>query len=141
MDLNITEKLNNDEINELRKRVYSFAEQMFFSGLSTGRELNREPLQEKTEIYIKDRLSYMTSYLIRDDVWKVMPAQGYNDDPNICVPEFEPLSSEFKGDVDKMKDMATDIYAAVNNTSDQNKPDWAINATKPDWINEKKPFK
>lgn len=140
MDLNIEQKLNEDEINELKKRVYSFAEQMFFSGLSTGRELNREPLQEKTETYIKDRLSYMTSYFIRDDVWKVMPAQGYNPDPNIKVPEFNPIS-EFKGDVDKMKGMASDIYGVVNSSSDQNKPDWAKNEEKPEWVGEKKPFK
>lgn len=141
MKINLVDKLTPEEINELQKRAYSFAEQMFFSGLSTGRELNREPLQEKTEKYIRDRLSYMTSYFIRDDVWEIMPPQGYNPNPNIEVPEFNISESEFKGDVEKMMGMAKDTVGVIAETADNNRPDWSKDELKPSWADDKRPFK
>ena len=71
MNLDLENRLTPEEINELRKRAFSYAEQMFFEGISVGRELNREPLQEKTEKFIKDKLSAMSKFIINDDVWKI----------------------------------------------------------------------
>ena len=41
MNLDLENRLTPEEINELRKRAFSYAEQMFFEGISVGRELNR----------------------------------------------------------------------------------------------------
>lgn len=138
MKLDLESKLTPEEIMELRKRAFSFAEQMFFEGISTGRELNREPLQEKAEKFIKDKLSAMTSFLIRDDVWEVMPAQGYNPNPNVELPD---VSSEMANNMDKSFDTAQNMQGVVNNPSKTDAPDWALNQETPEWAKDKKPFK
>lgn len=94
MDLNLREKLTDDEILEIKKRVFSFVDQMFLEGISVGRELDKEEIFDSTEQYIRDQLSTMTEYFIRDDIWTAMPPQGYNADPNIPISQPDTLTEE-----------------------------------------------
>ena len=102
---------------------------MFFEGISVGRELNREPLQEKTEKFIKDKLSAMSKFIINDAVWKVMPAQGYNPNPNVTIPDVSDMMNDT---MNQEIDNAQNIYQNVNNTAHEEAPEWA---------KETKPFK
>ncbi len=129
MNLDLENRLTPEEINELRKRAFSYAEQMFFEGISVGRELNREPLQEKTEKFIKDKLSAMSKFIINDAVWKIMPAQGYNPNPNVTIPDVSDMMNEtMNQEIDNVQNM----YQNVNNTVHEEAPEWA---------KETKPFK
>lgn len=129
MNLDLENRLTPEEINELRKRAFSYAEQMFFEGISVGRELNREPLQEKTEKFIKDKLSAMSKFIINDDVWKIMPAQGYNPNPNVTIPDVSDMMNEnMNQEIDNVQNM----YQNVNNAAHEEAPEWA---------KETKPFK
>lgn len=87
MDLNLEQRFNEQELNEIRKRVFSFADRMFLEGISVGRELNNEAIYDTTEQFVRDKLSAMTSYFIRDDLWVSMPPHGYNPNPNVNIPD------------------------------------------------------
>lgn len=101
MDLNLEDRFTEQELNELRKRVFSFADQMFMEGVSVGRELNREEIYDTTEQFVRDKLSAMTAYFVRDDLWKSMPPHGYNPDPNVDIPEpCDDLSDNFQQSID-----------------------------------------
>lgn len=89
MKLNLQERFTPEEITELRKRVFSFTEQLFLEGITVGRELVRENLYSDTEKAITRRISNMTKYLIEDDIWEKMPPHGYNPDPNAGLEEFD----------------------------------------------------
>lgn len=132
MKLNLTEKLNSDEITEIRKRVFSFVEQMFMQGVSVGRELNREGLQSETETFIKDRISAMTAYFVRDDIWEAMPPYGYNPDPQIGVPD---ASEMMMGRMEKSIQTAQKGIVNISNQGQQN------DEPLPEWINSTRPFK
>lgn len=140
MKLELESKLNELEINELRKRVFSFAEQMFMEGLSTGRELNRELLQASAETFMKDRISYMTSYFVRDEIWEAMPPHGYNPNPNVPVREFIKEQSAFPGDVDTMLATAKAGDGMLAESVNINKPEWADKQEIPEWANKARPF-
>lgn len=85
MDLNLEDRFTKEELNEIRKRVFSFADQMFMEGISVGRELSREEIYDTTEQFVKDKLSAMTVYFVQDKMWSSMPPQGYNPDPNVDI--------------------------------------------------------
>jgi hypothetical protein len=125
MKLNLTERLNEDEITEIRKRAFSFAEQMFMQGVSVGRELNREDMYNQTETYIKDKISAMTAYFVRDDIWEAMPPRGYNPNPNVGVPN---PSTQFKATMDDAINRAAagpTHSVNMNATTTEEKPEWA----------------
>ncbi len=138
MKLDLLNKLTLDEQEEVKKRVFSFAEQMFLNGVSVGQELNRDHLQEGTEKYIRERISFMTSYFLRDDVWEAMPPHGYV--ANASFQEYNPETSEFKADVNDMINTATSDQKTLDIGMNKNRPEWA-NETTPEWTKETKPFK
>lgn len=123
MDLNIEERFTPEEIIELRKRVFSFADQMLTEGISIGRELSREQLFSDTERFIKDKLSAMTSYFIDDKMWKIMPPMGYNPDPAVDIPQ--PTRPMEKGYAKAIKD-AENPLDKINRRQKVEKPQWVI---------------
>jgi hypothetical protein len=139
MKLELDKKLTTEEITELRKRVFSFTDQMFMEGLSIGRELNREPFHEKTEQYVKDRISAMTSYFINDALWDSMPPRGYNPDPNVDIPEpSEEMSNKMNGAIQTAGNGGCEPDNLENFADD---PDAPPRPEKPDWANKARPFK
>ena len=131
MKLNLQDRFTEEELTEIRKRAYSFAEQMFMQGVTVGRDLNREDLYNSTEDFIKAKISAMTAYFVRDDIWEAMPPRGYNPDPAVGVPEPNPNFMSHIGNV--VKNAAEGPINVVNNN--------APNEDKPDWADEKRPFK
>ena len=134
MDLNLEERFTAEELNEIRKRVFSFADQMFLEGVSVGRELNREEIYDTTEKFVKDKLSAMTSYFVRDDLWKSMPPHGYNSNPavNIIDPTDDTVIDGYENSIktainrnpeNMMNNVEDDIHPA--GTQPEEKPEWA----------------
>ena len=131
MKLNLQERFNEEELTEIRKRAYSFAEQMFMQGVMVGRDLNREDLYNSTEDFVKAKISAMTAYFVRDDIWEAMPPRGYNPDPAVGVPEPNP---DFVSFIDKAVQNAEAGPVKVVNSN-------APNEDKPEWADQVRPFK
>jgi len=129
MDLNLEERLTPEEITELRKRAFSFADQMFMEGISIGRSLARANYYSDTETFVKDKISAMTAYFVRDDIWRIQPPVGYNPDPNVPLPE---PTQKMRNHVIASMDMAEDPLGAVNNI-DPNEDD-RFPKVKPEWV-------
>ena len=134
MDLNLKEKLSPEEIVEIRKRVFSFADQMFMEGISIGRSLDREDFQSTTEDFVRDKISAMTEYFVRDDLWKAQPPIGYNPDPNVDLPE---PSHTMRSSVENSIDMAEDPGGNINDVEHEHDE---FKEEKPEWANQKRPF-
>ena len=141
MDLNLDNRLTEEEQNELKRRVFSVMEQMFLEGISTGRELNREELHYGTEQYIQDKISFLSNYFLQDKIWSDNPPSNYKDKKNI--PKYDAENSVFEGRIEKVEaGKKIDVNSEVGSaTMEDNKPDWAKAEKKPSWVNDKKPFK
>ena len=71
----------------------------------------------------------MSKFIINDAVWKIMPAQGYNPNPNVTIPDVSDMMNEtMNQEIDNVQNM----YQNVNNTVHEEAPEWA---------KETKPFK
>lgn len=124
MDLNLEEKLTPEEIVELRKRVFSFADQMFSEGLSVGRELKKEEIFDSTEQFVRDKLSAMTSYFTNDKMWKIMPPMGYNDNPNVDIPQPSiEMDEKMVGDINMAKNPLSVVSQQMNDVEDMEPQD------------------
>jgi len=148
VSLNIKDKLNDDEQQELQRRLLAIMEQMYMEGISAGRELNREDLHTETEKYIKQKIAFLTNYFMMEEIWHSNPPAGY--DAKRVIPTVEaPTSDEDDyGRINKKLESSMEngeMPSTPNpdeemiEKSDQ-KPDWAKNEAKPDWIDKKKPF-
>lgn len=137
MDLNLDSKLTEAEQNELKRRVFSVMDAMFLEGISAGRELNREELHFGTEKYIQDKISFLTNYFVQDKIWETNPPANYKEKKNI--PTYDAANSEFEGRIEKVE--AGKKINVDTETNPDNKPDWAKDEVKPDWGDDKKPFK
>lgn len=135
MKLNLMERLTEEELVEIRKRVFSFADQMFMEGISVGRELSKDDFHSSTEDFVRDRISAMTSYFVRDDIWESMPPTGYNPDPNVDIPE---PSQEMMDNFGKAIETADNIDDIVNNPVSGSDDD--ISEEKPEWADKPNPF-
>jgi len=138
MDLNLEKRFNAEELNEIRKRVFSFADRMFLEGISVGRELNKEEIYDTTEQFVRDKLSAMTSYFVRDDLWISMPPHGYNPDPHVDIPE--PIDFvDYGATIERAKKGGG---LSQNPEDDEQpegfqipeKPDWVLKLEKKDWV-------
>jgi hypothetical protein len=130
MDLKLEERFNTEELNEIRKRVFSFADQMFLEGVSVGRELNRDLIYGETEQFVRDKLSAMTAYFVTDSLWTAMPPHGYNPDPSVDIPKpSDAVASTFG------KSIKRSITGECNA---QQKPEdvGLVSEEKPDWVKE-----
>ena len=87
IELNLLEKLNEDEQTELQRRLLAIMEQMFLEGISTGRELNREELHVETEKFIQQKIAFLTNYFLIEKIWSSNPPAGY--DPKRIIPKIE----------------------------------------------------
>lgn len=136
MDLNLTEKLTPEEIVELRKRVFSFSEQMYMQGISVGRSLNRADFEYDTETFVKDKISAMSSYVVRDDVWKSMPPHGYNPDPKVDIPEPSAMKiSEMERSINAATKGVENVINSASDLEERNN-----DVEKPEWADKVKPF-
>lgn len=141
MDLNLDNRLTEEEQNELKRRVFSVMDQMFLEGISAGRELNREELHYGTEQYIQDKISFLSNYFLQDKIWTDNPPANYKDKKNI--PKYDAENSAFEGRIEKVeagKNIDVDKEVGMDGFED-GKPDWAKAEKKPSWANDKKPFK
>lgn len=119
MDLNLEQRFNEQELNEIRKRAFSFAEQLFLEGISVGRELNREEIYDTTEQFVRDKISAMTAYFIRDDLWRAMPPHGYNPNPDVDMPVA-------------IDDYTSNIAEAIETAKEHTKKETLDKSKKPD---------
>ena len=141
MDLNLDDRLTDEEQNELKRRVFSVMDQMFLEGISAGRELNREELHYGTEQYIQDKISFLSNYFLQDKIWTDNPPSNYKEKKNI--PKYDAVNSKFEGRIEKVEagkqiNVDTEIES---DGFDDGKPEWAKAEEKPSWANDKKPFK
>ena len=134
MKLNLRERMTEEEITELRKRVFGFAHQMFVNGVTVGRELNRELIMNDTEQHIKDKISAMSKYFIDDGIWEAMPPVGYNPDPRVKIPDPSSMMNELMGQA--IKNASEGIHNAANSLQNANHPP----IEKPEWADKVKPF-
>lgn len=146
MELNLDTRLNEEEQEELKRRVYSIMEQMYMEGITAGRELSRENLHPDTERYIQDKISFMTNYFVMEQIWQGQPPSGYN--PKREIPKFE-KDSDVKNDYQTMvkKMESGDTSKEINPNTEMDgkkadqKPDWAKEEEKPEWASARRPFK
>jgi hypothetical protein len=137
VDLNLDNRLTEEEQNELKRRVFSVMDQMFLEGISAGRELNREELHYGTEQYIQDKILFLSNYFLQDKIWTDNPPSNYKEKKN--VPNYDAENSVFEGRIEKVEDGKNiDVDTEATNTG---KPDWAIEEEKPSWADNKRPFK
>lgn len=136
MKLNLKERLNEEEINELRKRMFGFAHQMFVNGLGVGRDLNREIVMSETEQFIKDKISAMSKYFVEDEIWEAMPPVGYNPDPKVKIADPSRKMNELiKDAIDKA---SNGVHRATNeDIGFDGVPD---PGEKPEWADKFRPF-
>lgn len=135
MKLNLRERLTEEEINELRKRVFGFAHQMFLNGLTTGRELNREIIMNEAEQFIKDKISAMSKYFVDDDIWEVMPPVGYNPDPKVKIADPSRKMNVLMDEA--IKKAGDGIHNATNAAMGM---DPSHMEEKPEWADKFRPF-
>ena len=135
MDLKLEERLTPEEITELRKRAFSFADQMFMEGISIGRALARDDFHSTTETFVKDKISAMTAYFVRDDIWEIQPPVGYNPDPNVPLPE---PSQQMRHRVVHSIEMAADPLSFVNDVDHREDDRFPKPEEKPEWANNLK---
>ena len=134
MNLNLEQRFTPEELNEIRKRVFSFADQMLLQGISIGRELNREEIQPNTEQFMRDKLSAMTSYFVRDDLWLSMPPMGYNPNPAVDIPKPSADLLAMYGKAIKMAENPNAVLDSAENDMHPKdrefpeKPEWAVEA-------------
>jgi len=76
MKLLLTDKLTNEELIELKKRVSIMMEEMFMEGITTGRELYTDDLHPDTERLIKNRIDSISKYVLDDIIW----TRNHNED-------------------------------------------------------------
>ncbi len=129
MDLNLNDKLTEEEQNEIKRRAFSMMEQLFFEGVSTGRELVRENLHFETEKYITDKILFLSNYFLDDKVWSEQPPANYREQKE--VPKYEPENAEFGCPIDKIDESRNLNIDDTPETSEE----------KPEWAKEEKPFK
>ena len=126
MDLNLTDRLNEKEQNELKRRAFSAMEQMFLEGLSVGRELNREELHYETEKYIQDKILFLSNYFMNDKVWSEQPPANYREMK--IIPELDKSASSLEVcDGQEISDFENP-ESTIDSHSDEEKPEWAKKA-------------
>lgn len=87
MKLDLLTRLTPEEQEEIKRRVFTVMNQSYLDGITTGRELNREPLYEGAQELIEERISYMSNFFMNDDIWDSAPPRGYN--PNAQIPTYD----------------------------------------------------
>jgi len=79
MKLLLTDKLTNEELIELKKRVSIMMGEMFMEGITTGRELYTDDLHPDTERLIKNRIDDISKYILDDVIWTRKPNEDNPD--------------------------------------------------------------
>lgn len=127
IELNLPEKLNAEEQEELQRRLLALMEQMYLEGISTGREMNREDLHVETEKYINQKMAFLTNYFLIENVWSANPPAGY--DPKREIPSLELPENDSPANADMM--MPGEEVADPNREMGEDrepKPEWAEEA-------------
>lgn len=139
MDLNLLEKFNEEEQNELKRRIFSAMNQMILEGVSIGRELQGDDLHFETEKFIQEKILFLSNYFLDDRLWRDQPPADYRDIK--VVPKYDPENSILGATVEKVEEgKDVDVNNPTKDKSNENRPEWSKNEEKPDWADKEKPF-
>jgi len=120
MKLNLQEKLSEEEIKELNKRVYSALLQVFNEGIAVGTETQGSELFYEAELAAKNKIALIAKVFTDEELWETMPPLDYENIEDLPVVEDELC----------MKNLN-----AVNEINEQEFEE------APEWASETKPFK